>query len=150
MALPQASRQEKVDGSLSLGSASCNDIKSGRQNDLLVSCLECFFLLQPRHLQAVLFPRLQSCLFVLSKRIALLPSSIPSCPSPFPLAHLELAGLQGHFERCDGNRERQLDRSQAPFLPWEEEMRWRSIPLALRCPSAPRETGSRVPALITT
>lgn len=101
-------------------------LQSGRQNDLLVSCTECLFLLQPRHLQAPLFPRLLFCLSAASKRIALLPPSIPSCPSSILLAHLELRGLQRHLERCNGNRQQQLDHLQAPVLPWVK-MWWRSI-----------------------
>lgn len=104
---------------------SCHDARSGRQDDLLVSCPECLFLLQPRHLHA---PRLLLCLLELSERILLLPSSIPSCPPPVPLAHLELGGLQKHFERSRRNRRQKLDRFHPLVLLWEGEMWWRSIP----------------------
>lgn len=104
---------------------SCHDARSGRQDDLLVSCPECLFLLQPRHLHAL---RLLLFLLELSERILLLPYSIPSCPPPIPLAHLELGGLQKHLERSSRNRKQKLDRFHPMVLLWEREMWWRSFP----------------------
>lgn len=102
---------------------SCHDARSGRQDDLLVSCPECLFLLQPRLLHA---PRLLLCLLEVSERIVLLPSSVPSCPPLAPLAHLELGGLQKHFERSRRNRKQKLDHFHPLVLLWEGEMWWRS------------------------
>lgn len=53
--------------------------------------------------------RLLLCLLELSERILLLPSPIPSCPSPVSLAHLELGGLQKHLDRSRRSRKQKLD-----------------------------------------
>ena len=132
-------RQEEMDDSLPLHSASCNDVKSGRQHDLLVSCSEYLFLLQPRHLQAPLFPRLLFYLHCLNGlHCSPLPSPPLSHPSPW---------LTWSKEGCKGTLRDAIGTDSGS---WTAHKPRSAVgggdvvkhPLTLCCPSAPRETGN--------